>query len=157
MSSNVSGFTDAREQAAIKEQSQNRQSAALLPPNLSPPQNILAAFQAQSSRLTHTRTRWWRISIYDEEMIQVPRNVRLALKHGFRILSIVKRKTGILGRKVVCKTSNRAGPTLCIILSDDLSRQVRFSNVETNWSQIQSTKRFQRCKHNFTGKLKCTS
>lgn len=28
---NVSGFTYAREQAAIKEQSQNRQSAALLP------------------------------------------------------------------------------------------------------------------------------
>lgn len=31
---NESGFTDAREQAAIKEQSQNGQSAALLPPNL---------------------------------------------------------------------------------------------------------------------------
>lgn len=43
---NVSGLTYAREQAAIREQSQNRKSAALLPPppqkNLFLPQNIPA-------------------------------------------------------------------------------------------------------------------
>lgn len=110
---NVSGFTDAREQAAIKEQSQNRQSAALLPPNLSPPQNILTAFQDQSSRLTHTRTRWWQISIYDEEMIVVTSTLKCPISPEAQIQNHVdSREEGrYIREESLIKTYNRAGVT----------------------------------------------
>lgn len=68
---NVSGFTYAREQATIKEQSQNRQSAALLPKKKIYFPLKITLFLQRSMQQLDTNCRWWLISIYDEETIVV--------------------------------------------------------------------------------------